>query len=46
MQYYVNHRWVQVVGFLVGVVGAPCAVGLWIGMLVSAVPNGVEVSPP
>jgi protein-S-isoprenylcysteine O-methyltransferase Ste14 len=33
MQHYVNHWWVQAVGFFVGVVGAPCAIGLWIGML-------------
>lgn len=33
MQHYINHWWVQAVGFLVGVVGAPCALGLWIGML-------------
>jgi hypothetical protein len=30
---FINHRWVQAVGFLVGVLGAPCAIGLWIGML-------------
>jgi hypothetical protein len=29
---FVNHWWVQAVGFLVGVLGAPCAIGLWIGM--------------
>jgi hypothetical protein len=34
MQQYANHGWVQVVGLLVGVVGAPCAMGLWIGMLI------------
>jgi hypothetical protein len=32
--YYVNHHWwMQAVGFVLGVVGAPCAIGLWMGML-------------
>jgi protein-S-isoprenylcysteine O-methyltransferase Ste14 len=33
MQHFLSHWWVQALGFLVGVVGAPCALGLWIGML-------------
>jgi len=33
MKVYVNHWWVQTVGFVIGVVGAICALGLWVGML-------------
>ena len=33
IQQFSNHWWLQVAGFLVGVLGAPCAVSLWIGML-------------
>ena len=33
IQGYVDHWWVQAVGFAIGVVGAICAVALWIGML-------------
>jgi uncharacterized membrane protein YfcA len=32
MQHYANHWWLQAVGFLLGVVGALCGIGLWIGM--------------
>lgn len=32
MQHYANQWWLQVVGFLLGVVGAPCGIALWIGM--------------
>jgi hypothetical protein len=30
---FLSHWWVQAVGFLLGVVGAPCAIALWMGML-------------
>jgi hypothetical protein len=33
IQGYLNHWWVQAVGFVIGVVGTICAVALWIGML-------------
>jgi len=32
MQHYVNRWWVQAIGVLLGVVGAPCGIALWIGM--------------
>jgi protein-S-isoprenylcysteine O-methyltransferase Ste14 len=32
MQHFTNHWWAQVVGFLLGVVGALCGIALWIGM--------------
>jgi protein-S-isoprenylcysteine O-methyltransferase Ste14 len=32
MQHFANHWWVQALCLLLGVVAAPCGIGLWIGM--------------